>query len=496
MSYIWLRKEMKSSLVANHVATYHGEAVAVAQIAGKGRVLLANVDFEPGERILLEYPLIEVVADDSIPAFQVLQRLEQDGQLEFSLIFYWAALSSLTQPEDKSSRIGRMVAAALVPPWRAVPKETQVQALELHTPELTGPSPSVLKILEALWGYAAEAPAALLVEQLLQVWIYNSFDLSEDGKEAGVIFLASAMMSHSCAPNAAWHLDENNSYILHARSPIEQEQEITISYLSPDELMLPSSLRRQLLESTKGFRCSCSRCLEPLDVARAFLCTCGAEALAHAEPGLQATSPVPWDTGFANCGVLTRGELPDGQWEELVCNSCGPRSDLARGLALEARLLPWARSFPDFSTLAKVRETAVSADLEVPSKLLFQAESLLGDRHWILDALRHAVATAEPQRAVELLSQRLEVHQEDYCMTLRARLHVSLGKALFSEGRFPAAEASYREAAELLALLFGDDHPEHLEAASLKQAAEQKQADVRKPDAKMPTPNRTAKKRR
>ncbi|CAK8989955.1 unnamed protein product [Durusdinium trenchii] len=487
MSYIWLRKEMKSSLVANHVATYHGEAVAVAQIAGKGRVLLANVDFEPGERILLEYPLIEVVADDSIPAFQVLQRLEQDGQLEFSLIFYWAALSSLTQPE---------VAAALVPPWRAVPKETQVQALELHTPELTGPSPSVLKILEALWGYAAEAPAALLVEQLLQVWIYNSFDLSEDGKEAGVIFLASAMMSHSCAPNAAWHLDENNSYILHARSPIEQEQEITISYLSPDELMLPSSLRRQLLESTKGFRCSCSRCLEPLDVARAFLCTCGAEALAHAEPGLQATSPVPWDTGFANCGVLTRGELPDGQWEELVCNSCGPRSDLARGLALEARLLPWARSFPDFSTLAKVRETAVSADLEVPSKLLFQAESLLGDRHWILDALRHAVATAEPQRAVELLSQRLEVHQEDYCMTLRARLHVSLGKALFSEGRFPAAEASYREAAELLALLFGDDHPEHLEAASLKQAAEQKQADVRKPDAKMPTPNRTAKKRR
>lgn len=28
--------------------------------------------------------------------------------------------------------------------------------------------PGVLKILEALWGYAAEAPAALLVEQLLQ----------------------------------------------------------------------------------------------------------------------------------------------------------------------------------------------------------------------------------------------------------------------------------------------------------------------------------------
>eukprot|EP00913_Durusdinium_trenchii_P034121 g31936.t1 len=260
------------------------------------------------------------------------------------------------------------------------PKKTQSSKTTLGDNTAKGVVSEKVDKLEAEALKVSECQAAW------QVWIYNSFDLSEDGKEAGVIFLASAMMSHSCAPNAAWHLDENNSYILHARSPIEQEQEITISYLSPDELMLPSSLRRQLLESTKGFRCSCSRCLEPLDVARAFLCTCGAEALAHAEPG----------------------ELPDGQWEELVCNSCGPRSDLARGLALEARLLPWARSFPDFSTLAKVRETAVSADLEVPSKLLFQAESLLGDRHWILDALRHAVATAEPQRAVELLSQRLE----------------------------------------------------------------------------------------
>lgn len=56
---------MDFALVANHVETYHGDSVRVATYEGKGRVLLAEVDFEPGERILLEYPLIEVVEDSS-----------------------------------------------------------------------------------------------------------------------------------------------------------------------------------------------------------------------------------------------------------------------------------------------------------------------------------------------------------------------------------------------------------------------------------------------
>ncbi|CAJ1345478.1 unnamed protein product, partial [Effrenium voratum] len=84
----------------------------------------------------------------------------------------------------------------------------------------------ILALRAALWPKGAtSAPAAELLEELLQVWIYNSFDLSEDGKEAGAIFLCAAMQSHSCAPNAAWHLDENNSFILHARSFIEEGQE-------------------------------------------------------------------------------------------------------------------------------------------------------------------------------------------------------------------------------------------------------------------------------
>ncbi|CAJ1431872.1 unnamed protein product, partial [Effrenium voratum] len=111
-------------IIAGHVDTYHGGSVRVSTVEGKGRVLLAATDFEPGERILLEYPLIEALADSEALAFRELQRLKQDGQLEFAVIFYWAALCSLTAPQ---------VAEALSP-WRAVPAETQVQALELHRP--------------------------------------------------------------------------------------------------------------------------------------------------------------------------------------------------------------------------------------------------------------------------------------------------------------------------------------------------------------------------
>eukprot|EP00913_Durusdinium_trenchii_P026273 g24652.t1 len=68
--------------------------------------------------------------------------------------------------------------------------------------------------------------------------------------------------------------------------------------------------------------------------------------------------------------------------------------------------------------------------------------------------LRRPPQAAVPRTSCHVLRWKHSVAlKEDYCMTLRARLHVSLGKALFSEGRFPAAEASYREAAELLALL-------------------------------------------
>ncbi|OLP99270.1 Protein msta, isoform B [Symbiodinium microadriaticum] len=213
-----------------------------------------------------------------------------------------------------------------------------------------------------------------------EVWIYNSFDLDveDTGNEAGVIFLAAAMMSHSCAPNAAWHLDDSNSFILHARTDINDGEEVTISYLSPADLGLPTEDRRALLESTKGFVCGCERCVTPLDPARSFCCPCcDGEALARVRPG---GDPEPGNDA-----------------DVLVCSACGPldASKAAPALQVEEEMKQWARSRPEFATLAK-EEGAVAA---------------MAFWHWIVDALRLAAASRLPSEASGLLRKCLEVQK-------------------------------------------------------------------------------------
>ncbi|CAE8618369.1 unnamed protein product, partial [Polarella glacialis] len=102
-------------------------------------------------------------------------------------------------------------------------------------------------------------------------------------------------------------------------------------------------------------------------------------------------------------------------------------------------------------------------------------------RHWIVDVAREAAAADEPVRAVDLLQQRLAVHSADagHCATKRARLQLALGEALSARGSLEDLEEAvkaYKGAAEALALLFGDDHREHQEAAQLQDMTARKVA--------------------
>ncbi|CAK0870084.1 unnamed protein product, partial [Prorocentrum cordatum] len=251
-------------LLVKHVQAYHGDTVLVSAAEGKGRILLAACEFEPGQRILLEYPLVQVAVNRSEAAYAELIRMQEEGALEFAPFFYWAALCSLTDKE---------IACARCQAWPSVPSQTQAQALRLHAPEESCqvPSAPVLSIVERMWEPEA-GPDPLRLERLLQVWIHNSFDQgsADDALEAGAMYLAASMMSHSCNANAAWHLDEADSFMLHARGWIEQGDEITIPYLGPFDLCLPTCDRRAILSATKGFLCRCERCAAPLDAARSF----------------------------------------------------------------------------------------------------------------------------------------------------------------------------------------------------------------------------------
>eukprot|EP00928_Gymnodinium_smaydae_P046446 TRINITY_DN30943_c0_g1_i2.p1 TRINITY_DN30943_c0_g1~~TRINITY_DN30943_c0_g1_i2.p1 ORF type:complete len:516 (-),score=112.79 TRINITY_DN30943_c0_g1_i2:57-1604(-) len=480
---------VEDSLVAQHVETYHGDDVRVAAVEGKGRVLLAARDFEAGERVLLEFPLVQVSGDGScgeVPTLELLSRLRSEGALEYPPFFYLAALCSLTSAD---------VAGTTGATWPTVPLQTREQICELHVPEedCLRPSRSVESLVAALWP-AEAGPDKLLLERLLQVWVYNSFDSSADGNgaPAGVVYFCASMMSHSCSPNAAWHLDDSNSFILHARSSIEEGEEITIPYLGPADLCLPIVDRRDALEATKGFRCGCPRCLTKLDPSRAFDC-----------PRCQGA-------GLA----LPVAEPSSDEEATLVCRTCGALStqEVADAFAAEASLRPWARTRLEHiastpAAPATATDGASSPFDSATAALTNARKSGLAASHWIVDELRAAAASESPvvvddqplgpeelcRHRCELLRQRVATHEAagPHTVTRCARLRLELASALrslrgvqtrgASEDRL-LMEEEMRElqaAADTFAILFGDDHPEHREALELRNRAARRKVSVR-----------------
>lgn len=444
------------SSVAEHVVTYHGGSVRVAEAVGKGRILLASRDFEPGERILLEYPLVEVAVDRTAPAYQLLGKLREDGCLDAApTLFYWAALCSLTCTEAANARC---------PAWPTISRQTQLQVLQLHAPSeaCRAASPSTLTVAAEFWlpGMGAD-PVQL--EALLQRWIYNSFDQggSDDLLEAGGLYVAASMLSHSCAPNAAWHLDDANSFILHARAQIDEGEEITIPYLSVADLCLPTPDRREILRASKDFTCCCVRCIAALDDARTFSCPlCGGRA---------AAVMVPQEDSAA-AGLSA---------DAVACNTCGTLDvrDSARLLAAEADLSLWVRSR---QPVGHARHTEVSpihcgaTALELAQRAT--AAGLAGT-HWALDIARAAAAEEAPAEACNLLRLRVFAHEAvgSHALARYARLCLALGRLLSGKGADAEAlqEAidMYARASQGLAMLFGDDDPEHREAERLGNVA-------------------------
>lgn len=459
------------ALIAEHVETYHGGAVEVQATSDKGRILVAMRDFEPGERILLEYPLVEVAVDKAHPAYQTLVRLKEEGRLEAAPpLFYWAALSTLTAAE---------VAEARCPAWCTVSVHTQFQALQLHAPPeaCKSPSATTLAVVEELW--PPDSGLDLLrFERLLQVWVYNSFDQGgggDDAMHAGGLYLAASMLSHACVPNAAWHLDECNSYHLHAREAIGEGEEITIPYLSVDDLSLPIADRRQILKASKDFLCSCPRCTAPLEDTRVFRCPCCAGvAFAAASASTHTASTVPESAEAAT----------------LLCDTCGgalPPADVAPLLALEEDLTSWARQRPQFhqSSSSEAADEAEVHDGPQPSALeiLCRAEAGgLASGHWAMDAARSAAAEEQPQEACNLLRQRVAALDTagTWVMSKTARLRLELarrlaGKASTSEALREATDL-FANAAQTFALLFGDEDPEYRESVRLGELTERQLA--------------------
>lgn len=132
-------------------------ALQVQQHSSKGRILVASKDFPQGELLMSEKPLLQVAspAGNAGGAILELEGSWEAPSFRYPVVFYWAALLSLTSEE---SDLGCLV------------EDEQSLALQLHRPstEVGEDVEAVLVAVGCHEGLAAK------VEDLLQIWIFNS----------------------------------------------------------------------------------------------------------------------------------------------------------------------------------------------------------------------------------------------------------------------------------------------------------------------------------
>ncbi|KAH6630632.1 hypothetical protein B0J18DRAFT_421760 [Chaetomium sp. MPI-SDFR-AT-0129] len=114
--------------------------------------------------------------------------------------------------------------------------------------------------------YSGLKPEEEVVEKAKEVLCMiqtNAFNrLDPDTGMAGIFLDAGlAMVNHSCVPNAFIGFDKRTA-VLRAERPIQEGEEITISYI---DTALPKSARYEALRQYH-FQCHCPRCTDDLDV--------------------------------------------------------------------------------------------------------------------------------------------------------------------------------------------------------------------------------------
>lgn len=113
------------------------------------------------------------------------------------------------------------------------------------------------------------------VAQVLSVWLLSSHNLSSgsvDWSDGAALFRVAHRANHSCDPNIAYRYEAPGHLVYRALRPITAGEPLCFSYLFSHELLMPSFLRRRVLEARKHFRCACSRCASAADAGRALPC--------------------------------------------------------------------------------------------------------------------------------------------------------------------------------------------------------------------------------
>ena len=333
----------------------HGPSVRIARSPMGGSELFATRHIEAGEVVLRESPAF--VAQPSSAPDDLLSVVKQ----------------AIGDESDAAAFLAGQIAAALDLFQRSSLAD-RVQLVEgfFCTPDAGGLMPYLLALVlavqrvhVALSGFAAEDLARVLC-----VWLLASHNLSPgslDWSGGAGLFAVAHRANHSCAPAVAYRYDAATRRLVYrAVRPIRFGEAVTFSYLFSHELMMPTFLRRRMLETRKYFRCVCSRCCDPApESGRSVPCeacskrgggggSCGSKAH-RGEGSLAAGSNGSSNDSSSGSGSDGVDACGGSQWERCtVCSSESPPTD--ETFAREEELCQQALTEQPLSAEEQIRE--------------------------------------------------------------------------------------------------------------------------------------------
>eukprot|EP00913_Durusdinium_trenchii_P031942 g29916.t1 len=168
----------------------HRSVVRCEWTATKGRILRSSRSFKQGEIIFREPPL-HIVSEQTghRETFERVKELckKRPQAFVFEPLWYWAALCSLKPDQD-----------------------TQKKLLLLYSMEVSAPSEASKVLAHEFRLERCCEP--LCLERLLQVWILNCFEHTDDPLGYSTYFMSS-FMSHSCYPNAVRSREDSKHFL-------------------------------------------------------------------------------------------------------------------------------------------------------------------------------------------------------------------------------------------------------------------------------------------
>jgi len=426
--------------INQHAEEHFGGVLACSWTPAKGRILRATKTFQMGEVILVESPLHIVQEQEKSAAFRKLKELckQRPDDFDYEPLWYWCAIQSLTKDQLKD---------AAIPGCTGTTPETQHNLRLLHHEKITEPS----KAAELIASEIAVGADPLVVESLIQIWVLNCFEYSDDPQGYSTYFFSS-FMSHSCFPNAVWHYS-GADHVLRCRREIKVGDEVCISYLPESGLLQSAPARRMELSDTKRFWCDCERCAPGVpDLSRGLKCPACSSGTVFAKT--PAAGPAP------------DARLLPSQLAGVVCDKCRhavTKTEAGKLAALEKKL----KDIVDDYTKEEGKSIQM---LEKDEQFIDQhfEQHVLADLAWE-QFCSHYAAKRRVQDQRRLLQRRCDFHKAAYPGLSGAHAWAleALGDCVRSiakkgvvgaESNLTTARQHYSEANDILRLMFGDDH--------------------------------------